>query len=210
MKKEIINILDLFSGDGGDKRREKIEALGYRYVTLDKEKKFKCDIYEDVFSLNEISGYDFIWASPPCQSFSVSSIGKHWNIDNTPKTREAEESVALVRHTLRLLNNSGAKWVIENPVGKLRKLNILNSVSKNTVTYCQYGYKVMKPTDIWYHGFEWTSRPMCKKGDSCHISAPRGSQSGTQNAKVPASQKGIVPFDLWKEILENAFKYERK
>jgi len=29
---------------------------------------------------------DVIWASPPCECFSVASIGHHWNADGTPKT----------------------------------------------------------------------------------------------------------------------------
>ena len=42
------------------------------------------------FDFNKLPFHpDIIWASPPCTYFSVASIGKHWNKDNTPKTQEA-------------------------------------------------------------------------------------------------------------------------
>lgn len=58
----------------------------------------------------------------------------------------------------------------------------------------------MKPTDIWTNGFEWVHRPRCKNGDSCHVSAPRGSKTGTQGMGSYAD-KSIVPSGLWVEVL---------
>ena len=40
-------------------------------------------------------------------------------------------------------------WIIENPRGKLRKLEIVKDLPRTTVTYCQYGDIRMKPTDLW-------------------------------------------------------------
>ena len=97
-------------------------------------------------------------------------------------------------------------WYIENPRGKMRKIidpifkkyNI-NNYRRVTVTYCQYGDKRMKPTDIWTNNMKWVSRPMCKNGDSCHISAPRGSKTGTQGLKN-AKERGKIPSELFIEL----------
>ena len=195
-----MKILDLFAGKGGELRRAKIEAMGHTYITLDIDPKFGCNITADIMTVNDLGLHDFIWASVPCETWSVASIGHHWNIDNTPKTKEAEYMVGLVKHTLSLLCNSGAMWVIENPRGKLRKMDFMQSFRRETVTYCQYGENRMKPTDLWISRIDWTPRPMCKNGDTCHASAPRGSRTGTQGMKNYAD-KSVVPFELWNDII---------
>ena len=109
--------------------------------------------------------------------------------------------VGLVKHTIKLLNECAkTAWVIENPRGKLRKMDFMQDIRRKTITYCQYGENRMKPTDIWIAGFYWNARPMCKNGDLCHEAAPRGSKTGTQGMKNYAD-KSVVPFELWKEIL---------
>ena len=66
----------------------------------------------------------------------------------------------------------------------------------------------MKPTDIWtiilhnvFNQNGWIPRPMCKNGDSCHESAPRGSRTGTQGLKNNY-EKSKIPFELCNEIIE--------
>jgi hypothetical protein len=59
----------------------------------------------------------------------------------------------------------------------------------------------MKPTDMWTNDFKWIPRPMCHNGDPCHISAPRGSKTGTQGLKNNY-ERSKIPADLFKEILK--------
>ena len=164
-----------------------------------------CDILE--FNPEDVPFVpDVIWASPPCTFFSVASIGKHWNKDNTPKTKEAEYGVKVAKSTKRIIEhflskNPNLKFYIENPRGKLRKLSIYDDFIRHTVTYCQYGDTRMKPTDIWTNDRRWSPRPMCKNGDPCHTAAPRGSSTGTQGLK-DNYLRSIVPEDLCCEIVE--------
>jgi len=95
--------------------------------------------------------------------------------------------------------NKNAYYIVENPRGKLRKLNLINPYDLKTVTYCQYGDNRMKPTDIWTNA-DWLPKQICKNGDSCHEAAPRGSQTGTQGLKNDY-EKSKVPEELCKEIL---------
>jgi len=196
-------ILDLYAGKGGELRRKQIEGMGHKYTTLDIDPSFGCDITADIMTIDDLGLYDFVWASVPCETWSVASIGHHWNKDNTPKTKEAEYMVGLVIHTLKLLNETAKiGWVIENPRGKLRKMPFMQDFHRQTVTYCQYGENRMKPTDIWTCGLNWTARPICKNGGPCHVSAPRGSRTGTQGMGSYAD-KSVVPLELWREILES-------
>lgn len=76
----------------------------------------------------------------------------------------------------------------------------MQEFDRKTVSYCQYGDSRMKPTDIWTNSTKWIPRKMCKNGDPCHISAPRGSKTGTQGIKG-AYNRSKIPEQLCDEIL---------
>ena len=199
-----MNILDLFAGLGGELRRGKIEAMGHTYTTLDIDPRFNCTITADIMQINDLGQYDFIWASVPCECFSVASIGHHWTGGKgayIPKTEQAHNAIELVKHIIELINESSRiGWIIENPRGVLRKMDFMQYIRRYTVTYCQYGEIRMKPTDLWVCGLNWKPRPMCKNGDPCHERAPRGARTGTQGIKG-AADRAVVPWELWQEIL---------
>lgn len=198
-------IYDFFAGTGSATKA--FEDAGHKVIKVELDPSFQAD-EGDILELTAdmlISRYgrpDFIWASPPCTSFSVASIGKHWNLDGTPKTSAAELGLKLVDHTRALIEELQPYygWLIENPRGMLRKLR-LQDVPRRTVTYCQYGDTRMKPTDLWGYVPEWTPKPPCKNGDSCHESAPRGSRTGTQGLKG-AKLRSMIPYDLGHSLLK--------
>jgi hypothetical protein len=203
-------IYDFFSGTGSS--TQAFEDTGHTVITFELDPEFKATENVDVMLLRAedlIAKYgrpDFIWASPPCTSFSVASISHHWisgGKNPEPRTEEARLSQELVRHTLALIKdlNPSKGWLMENPRGMLRKLSVVENLPRRTVTYCQYGDKRMKPTDLWGVVPNWTPRPACKNGDTCHISAPRGARTGTQGIKG-AKDRSRVPYELGKEILD--------
>ena len=152
-----IKVLELFAGSRSfTKVCEKHNCKTY---TTDNQPFEKIDQVCDIFNLNlkkilkDFGVPDIIWASPPCTFFSVASMGHHWNKDGTPKTKQAEFGISLIKHTKKIIKcfkdlNKELIYIIENPRGKLRKLNLLDNMNIHTVTYCQYGDKRMKPTDI--------------------------------------------------------------
>jgi len=149
-----------------------------------------------------------IWASPPCTGFSVASIGRHWGGGKgayVPKSDTARLGIRIVGRTLEIIEyykrlNPNLIWYIENPRGVLRKMPFMQDFKRHTVTYCQYGDDRMKPTDIWTNDETWTPRPICKNGAPCHVSAPRGSKTGTQGLRG-AYERSVIPEELFKEIL---------
>lgn len=155
---------------------------------------------------------DMIWASPPCTTFSVASIGKHWDINRRPKTEDALMGLQILKKTIALIDhfrtlNPHLIWYIENPRGMMRRMDAFNILPhiRQTVSYCQYGDTRMKPTDIWTNNYDWNPRPACKNGMSCHISAPRGSRTGTQGLKG-SYVRSQIPYELCKEIVLNSSK----
>lgn len=204
-----MKVLELFAGSRSVGKVA--EDLGFQVFSSDiygfDNINYKTDILDfDVSKVPFIP--DMIWASPPCTFFSVSSIGYHWNKDNTPKTENAKLGVRIVEKVVEVINhfkkeNPELKYFVENPRGKLRKLPVTKAFDiRHTVTYCQYGDTRMKPTDIWTNSKTWIPKPICKYGAGCHDSAPRGSRTGTQGMKT-SYDKSKIPEQLCLEILKS-------
>ena len=81
----------------------------------------------------------------------------------------------------------------------LRTLPAMQRLHRVTVSYCQYGDTRQKPTDIWTNATWWKPRPMCAPRSRCHVSAPRGSRTGTQGI-VGAIDRARIPASLFREI----------
>lgn len=201
-------VFDFFAGTRSSTRA--FEDAGHTVISFDNDPQFDVTVQADVFELSagdliaRFGQPDFVWASPPCTAFSVASMGYHWAPEREPKTVAAEVAMRLVTHTRKLLEDLNPKhgFVIENPRGMLRKLPMLDGLSRHTVTYCQYGDDRMKPTDLWATLKNWTPRAMCKNGQPCHESAPRGAKTGTQG-RGGAVLRSMVPYALGQEIMES-------
>ncbi len=180
---------------------------GHSTLTFDNEMKLEPNVCKDILKMTVADfpeNIDMLWASPPCTTFSVASIGHHWGGGKRayiPKTEQAKIGIKIVQKTLCLIKQANPKWwFIENPRGVLRNLPIMAGLERKTITYCQYGDSRMKPTDIWTNAYWWKPRPMCKNGDKCHIAAPRGARTGTQGL-ANAMVRGVIPSALFEEIL---------
>ena len=199
-----MKVLELFAGSRSIGKASNI--LGYQVFSTDIEKFEHIDYIINIldFDMNVLPFKpDIIWASPPCTAFSVASIGKNWNIDKSPKTDKAILGIQLVKKTIEIIKIlKPTYFFIENPRGMLRKMPFMMNFQRKEVTYCQYGDNRMKPTDIWTNSNLWIPKPMCKNGDNCHISAPRGSRTGTQGLKG-AYERSKIPYDLCNEILKS-------
>ena len=199
-----VKTLELFCGTKSFSKVAK--EFGYETKTLDNEDQFNADFTMDImdFNVSMLGDYkpDIIWASPPCQKFSVASFSTHWNPNRVPKNKDTVKAMDIIKKTVEIIEEINPKYFyIENPRAMLRKLDLI-PYPYTTVTYCQYGFTNMKPTDIWSNNSTWQMvAKSCKNGMSCHESAPRGSKTGTQGIKN-AMLRGAIPPNLIKEILE--------
>ena len=186
-----MNTVELFCGLKSFSNVAK--ALGHDTFTVDIDDKFSPNLCRDILQLRgkELpEDIDVLWASPPCETFSIASCGHHWHPDKTPKTEAANIGLQILERTIYFIYLLKPKiWFIENPRGLMRKKidEFFNkygvTANRYTVTYCQYGDTRMKPTDIWTNAV-MNFKPMCKNGDKCHEAAPRGSKTGTQGIKT--------------------------
>ena len=212
-----LHVVDLFCGEGATSEvggwASAFRARGHDVFTSDFDPVYGADLTMDIRQVTPEHlpwKPDIILASPPCQGFSIARLGANWDAPlpkgmvqryphlnkPLPKTPKAAMGVELVQATLRLIDECEVPfWIMENPVGKLRKHPVVGGLERRTVTYCQYGREFMKPTDLW-GGFppSLTLRPRCHNNDPCHIASPRGSRTGTQGR--PRLESTHVPFDL--------------
>lgn len=200
-----MRILDLFAGTGSATKA--FEDAGHEVIKVEIDESFEAD-ERDVLNLSaeylksKYGEFDFIWASPPCTTFSVASCRIYWNPDGTPKDDRVFHGLKLVAKAIELIQelNPSKGWLIENPRGMLRKQKLMQDLPRQTISYCQYGDTRMKPTDLWGKVPGWQPKPICKPKAPCHERASRGTARGTQRLLNPKLRSMIAP-DLGKEIL---------
>lgn len=190
-----LRVVDLFSWEGGWSAA--FADRDHDVLRIDIDPRCRPDLLLDVLEIRGLNGFDVILASPPCQTFSVASIGKHWGGGKdafVPITPQAAHGLRVARAPFELIHFANPRvYAIENPRGLLRKLAPDWLGEPVTTTYCRWGERRMKPTDIWTNvEGEW---PLCANGGSDHDAAPRGAKTGTQGIKGAAA-RGVIPYRL--------------
>ena len=207
-----MRVLELFAGTRSIGKA--FERAGHEVYSIEWDKNFEdIDWYEDIGKITaqdiieRFGKPDVIWASPDCSSFSIAAISHHrkknpetGNLD--PVSDYAKFCDRVDQNVLKLIKDLNPTYYwIENPVGGLRKMTWMQDIPyRYTTTYCQWGEKRMKPTDL-FTNYPNAYFPRCKNGDSCHESAPRGSKTGTQGLKG-SKERSRIPDALCDYIVE--------
>jgi DNA (cytosine-5)-methyltransferase 1 len=130
-----LNVLDLFCKAGG-------AAMGLHRawpqakitgVDIAPQKNYPFDFVQADAMTFPLEGFDFIWASPPCQKFSVLR-----NLRRTALKQQWPDHPDLIAPIRERLIASGAPWVIENVEGA--------PLQRGSIRLCglQFGLKVLR------------------------------------------------------------------
>lgn len=197
-------VLELFAGTRSIGKA--FERKGHKVYSIEWDKDFEnIDWHEDIGKITaqdiieRFGKPDVIWASPDCTSYSLAAISHHRvkEADGNlrPITEYAKFCDKVNAHVIELIKELNPTYFfIENPRGGLCNMNFMKGIPKHLVTYCQYGYKYMKPTHI-FTNYPNPEFKHCKNGDKCHESAPRGSRNGVQGIKG-AKDRSRIPDAL--------------
>jgi len=206
-------VLELCSGTKSIS--ETFREQGHECFTVDNNPETEPDLCTDILTLDisrlplKFQHPDVVWASPPCTTLSVASISRYWK-NGKPRNSACLIGLALALRCREIIEETRPKYFfIENPRGLLRKQAFMLDLPRHTITYCQYGERYQKPTDIWSNA-PWIPRPACRPGDSCHAPQPKGYRakkdflclgSGVQGLSG-AKERGRIPLELCREIVQ--------
>lgn len=205
-----LKVLELFAGTRSIGKA--FEKLGHEVFSVEWDEQHKnIDWYADISKitaediLERFGKPDVVWASPDCTSYSIAAISHHrrkneetGNLDPVSDYAKFSDELNLNMHKL-IKDLNPTYYFIENPRGGMRKMTFIQDLPRYTVTYCQFGDSRMKPTDIWTNHPDPKFKPMCKNGAPCHVSAPRGSRTGTQGLKGSV-ERSVIPEQLCNHV----------
>jgi DNA (cytosine-5)-methyltransferase 1 len=108
----ILRALDLFCGAGGVSRGLKLAGFDVTGVDIRPQPRYwEGDFHQADAMTFPLDGFDFIWASPPCQKYTRMSQGL---LQSQGKAKVHPDLVAPIRERLKA---SETPWVIENVMG---------------------------------------------------------------------------------------------
>lgn len=211
--------IELFSGSAH--LSEVARTRGYETFTIDFNEKLDPDwtidisklpaleIFEKIRYSLDWSEKDFVvfWASVPCPSFSKLMISENWyctkisknNYRYKPKSKKALLGLELLNKTLEIIKILKPNlYYLENPVGVMRHLPIMRKIPFiKTVSYLDYGFDYLKPTDIFTNNIEFKPREI--KWNKMIKST---SKVATFNNSF---KRSLIPTELAYEMIDSCF-----
>jgi len=214
--------LDLFAGTHSFTKQA--QELGWEVISLDIDPKsgatITADILEFDYTIWPQGHFDFIWASPPCTTFSIACAHL---FSAEERDRRAAGGCEVARRTKEIVEYlKPIFFAIENPLAsKLWSMGIFDEYPKKKLSYCMYGLPYRKNTILASNApFE----PKLCRGDCGFVRevvdengkkrkhheqvAKQGVSQhcrglGVQNTTHTRAQLYRVPENLIKDVLES-------
>ena len=207
--KKNLNMFELFKGTGSIGKVA--SKMGFNVVSLDFDPIYTPDIETDILKW-DYKGWaeehkfipDYIWASPPCNTYSTLAYRLKERDTKTaePKSARAKEGTAILHRTLEIIRYFQSKnpkmlYTVENPRGMMRHDKVIKKLpNRETTLYCLYGDFKKKATDFWSN-FPMELKPHTEKCRSKKVVA--------NLADLPTiEQRYSIPGRLVRQILTRA------
>lgn len=204
-----LNMFELFKGTGSIGKVAK--RMGFNVISLDFDPIYTPDIETDILKWDykkwaDENNFipDYIWASPPCNTYSTLAYRLKERDTKTaePKSARAREGTAILHRTLDIIKYFKSKnpkllYTIENPRGMMRHDKEIKKLpNRETTLYCLYGDFKRKPTDFWSN-FPMGLKPHTEKCNREGVVA--------NLANLPTiEQRYSIPSKLVRKILGEA------
>jgi len=169
-----VTFLDLCSGSGG--AAAGFSAAGFNVVTVDNNPDFNPDLLVDVCELSKNIGFspgsfDVVWASPPCNEFSLWGMPFHKDRRKIPDMSIVKACKAIIDYL------DPAFWIIENVRGAIPFFKTLESLD----FYTFYGSRYL-----------WGSFPIT------HVNTKKcyGKEKIPGHCSFTSAMRSKIPFPL--------------
>lgn len=200
------NLLELFKGTGSV---GKIAHKNFNVVSLDSDPKAHPDILTDILKWDFKKFYnqtgfipDFIWASPPCNTYSPLAYPLRERHPQTaePYSERAILGTKILHQTIKIIEffyklNPNLIFVIENPKGMMRHDKLVKDLILNTTLYVLYGDKRRKHTDF-FSNIDLELKPI----DTPYLTKTVGV------VDVPLNDRYKIPPNLIKQVFKRFFE----
>ena len=208
-----MRVLELFSGT---KSVGKVcQEMGFEVLSVDIDPRHNPDLLLDIRDFDEFrypkDHFQFIWASPPCESYSQA-----WSIkgDREEAMRSADD---LVRKPLDIIQHfNQASWCIENPAtSRLWMREVARGLAaQSTITsYCSFGTGYRKDTRI--SNSLGLVLPRCPGAGLCpamvgssHLEHAQKGGGGVMGKYHTLDELHSIPRGLVEDILRQVLKYQ--
>ncbi|MFD1776675.1 DNA cytosine methyltransferase [Paenibacillus rhizophilus] len=195
--------LDLYCCGGGAGRGLHQAGFEVTGVDINPQKRYPFKfIQSDVMqlSIDFLREFDFIWASPPCQAYTLA--GTQWR-------REGKEYPDLIEATRAMLIESGVPWVIENvPEAPLKNPVVLCGAMFGLKTYrhrlFESSFKIEQPEHPPHVAKSTKMGRPPKEGEFMQIV---GHFSGVPQAREIMGLPGLNQYELAQAIPPAYSKY---
>jgi hypothetical protein len=197
-----LRALDLFSGTGSISSA--FRRAGHECDSLD-----LCPLGNPTFCVNVLEWdfralppghYDCIWASVPCENYSVAR-------SNAATPRDLALADSIVQRTIEIIDYFKPKaFFVENPAGSLLWRRFAWPRLVRT-SYCQFGYKYQKHTTIATDAEGFALRPPCG-GQGCpqmrgrrHLEHAQKGGGGADNTYHSRAELHRIPQGLCEDVV---------
>lgn len=197
--------LELFSGSGHVAAAAR--CAGFEAWTVDNEQKFNPDICIDVCNLRRSAlpeNVHVVWASIPCTTYSKLMLEKHWEkicigyrrYYYLPRSPRGIEALRILAATIKLIVKlKPTYFFLENPVGAFRHMPHLYFIPyRHTVSYLDYGFEYLKPTDIFTNNPYFKPKP---------FTMPNVPPVSSLLAQPNAHTRSLIPPGLITEMIDS-------
>ena len=204
------NMLELFKGTGSV---GKVAEKDFNIVSLDLDKNSNATITTDILEWDykkyfEETNFipDFIWASPPCNTFSILAYKRYGRNTKTaePISDKAKIGTNILYRALDIIEffktkNPNLLFVVENPFGMMRYDKRIKELKYHLTAYCLYGFDVMKPTNFFSNfDLNLKSKKECKH------------KKHKETVYLKPEDRYRIPPKLIENILDDFFKTTSK
>jgi hypothetical protein len=195
-----LRVLDLFSGTGSITKA--FRSSGHECDSLDLDARFSptfcVNILDWRFKALPRGHYDVIWASCPCENYSIA---------RSTAPRDLMLADSLVLRTQEIISWFAPRcWFVENPEGSLlwRRFTWPRLV---TTSYCSYGFPYRKNTTIATN-LDFSLRNKCGGAGVCsqmigsqHRAHAQRGGGGATNAYHTRDELHRIPEGLCEDVV---------